>query len=96
LNRNGDRRFIRLALIGVAVASLSLAACGRKGPLDLPPGGTFGDDSRASVPADTKSIASPIGGPVQVKDDNSGVGPYGRPQAPKGENKRIFLDGLLN
>jgi predicted small lipoprotein YifL len=94
LNRNDDRRFIRFALIGVAVASLSLAACGRKGPLDLPPGGTFGDDSRASVPADTKSIASPIGS--QVKDDNSGVGPYGRPQAPKGENKRILLDGLLN
>jgi predicted small lipoprotein YifL len=29
--------FSRLALIGVLAAALGLAACGRKGPLDLPP-----------------------------------------------------------
>lgn len=34
-----DRRFTGRALIGVAlVLSLGLAACGRKGPPELPPG----------------------------------------------------------
>jgi predicted small lipoprotein YifL len=32
-----DRTLPRLALIGVLVTALGLAACGRKGPLDLPP-----------------------------------------------------------
>jgi len=95
LNRFRDRTFLRLALIGVAVASLGLAACGRKGPLDLPPGGSYAGESQASVPADgSRSIASPIGG--QVKNDDPGVGPDGRPQAPKGPNKRVPLDVLLN
>ncbi len=38
--------------------------------------------------------ATPIGG--QNADGNPGVGPDGQPQAPKGPQKRIFLDGLLN
>jgi predicted small lipoprotein YifL len=32
-----DRTLSRLALIGVLAAALGVAACGRKGPLDLPP-----------------------------------------------------------
>ena len=38
---------LRLALIGVLVASLGLAACGRKGPLDPPPGASLAGDQRA-------------------------------------------------
>lgn len=95
LNRFCDRTFPRLALIGALIASLGLAACGRKGPLDLPPGGSLAGEPQASVPARTSGpMVSPIGG--QAKDDNPGVGPDGRPQAPKGPNKRIFLDGLLD
>ena len=95
MNRICDRTFFRLALIGALVASLGLAACGRKGPLDLPPGGSLAGDSQVSAPAGiTNPMASPIGG--QIKDDNPGVGPDGRPQAPKGPNKRIPLDVLLN
>jgi predicted small lipoprotein YifL len=95
LNRFCDRTFLRLALICVAVASLGLAACGRKGPLDLPPGGSFAGEPQASVPARTSGpMVLPIGG--QAKNNEPGVGPDGRPQAPKGPNKRIFLDGLLD
>jgi predicted small lipoprotein YifL len=94
LNRNGDRRFIRLALVGAAIASLGLSACGRKGPLDLPPGGSYASEPRANVSSGPAVTASPVGD--QTKDDNSGVGPNGLPRTPKGENKRIPLDVLLN
>lgn len=33
-----DRRFARIALATVLVAALGVSACGRKGPLDPPPG----------------------------------------------------------
>ena len=90
-----DRTFFRLALIGALTASLGLAACGRKGPLDLPPSGSsLAGDPQASAPAPSSPLASPIGG--QSKSSEPGVGPDGKPQAPKGPNKRIFLDGLLD
>jgi predicted small lipoprotein YifL len=95
LNRFGDCTFFRLALISALTASLGLAACGRKGPLDLPPANSYAGDSQASVPTDPSSpAASPIGG--QVKNNNPGVGPDGKPQAPMGPNKRVPLDVLLN
>jgi predicted small lipoprotein YifL len=37
LSRFFNRPFISLALIGVFAAALTLAGCGRKGPLDPPP-----------------------------------------------------------
>ena len=90
-----DCTFSRLALIGALVASLGLAACGRKGPLDLPPGASYAGEPQVSAPSGTSNpMISPIGG--QVKDDNSGVGPDGKPQAPRGPNKRIPLDALLD
>jgi len=93
---NHGRTFSRLALIGALVASLGLAACGRKGPLDLPPGASYAGEPQASASAGTSSpMTSPIGG--QARDENSGgVGPDGKPQAPKGPNKRIPLDILLD
>ena len=85
MNRFCDRPFLRLALIGALVASLGLAACGRKGPLDPPPGGSLAGD---------QAQPTPIGG--QAKDGYNGVNANGQPQAPAGPNKRIFLDDLLN
>jgi predicted small lipoprotein YifL len=67
--RHCGRLFLRVALIGALVASLGLTACGRKGPLDPPPGGSFtgaqvtptsndkplyGPDGKVLVPAGTK------------------------------------------
>jgi predicted small lipoprotein YifL len=89
-----DRTFFRLALIGALAASLGLAACGRKGPLDLPPSGSLAGDSQASAPTTSNPLVSPIGG--HAKSSEPGVGPDGKPQAPKGPNRRIFLDGLLD
>jgi len=84
-----ERSFFRLALAGALVASLGLAACGRKGPLDLPPSAS----AAAPAPAQNNSpnpnpfAASPLGG--ARADENA-------EPAPKGPNKSIFLDGLLN
>jgi predicted small lipoprotein YifL len=95
LNRFCDRPFLRLALMGALAASLGLAACGRKGPLDMPPGASATGEPQASAPASiTNPMLSPIGG--QAKNNDPGVGPDGKPQAPKGPNKRIPLDVLLN
>jgi predicted small lipoprotein YifL len=82
---NCERSFLRLALAGALVASLGLAACGRKGPLDPPPA--------AAAPAGDSRAAS-IGS--ESAKDNTGVGPHGQAVAPKGPNKRIPLDVLLN
>ena len=92
MNRFRDRLFLRLALISVLTASLGLAACGRKGPLDPPPGNSLANEPLAS--AASGPTTSPIGG--ETKNDNPGVGPDGKPQAPTGPNKRIPLDVLLN
>jgi len=78
-----DRPFVRLALVAALAASLGLAACGRKGPLDPPPAAsltgeqtvTNGDEARSSRPV---------------------LGPDGKPIAPGATNKRIPLDVLLN
>ncbi len=91
-----DRPIFRLALIGLAIASLGLAGCGRKGPLDPPPGASLEGEPQANMPGlmSSNNKATPIGG--QAKDGNPGVGPDGQPLAPKGPKKRIPLDVLLN
>ncbi|HXZ22538.1 MAG TPA: lipoprotein [Pseudolabrys sp.] len=75
------RSFFRLALIGALATSLGLAACGRKGPLDPPPGTSLTGDQTAPAP-------SPAG--------SQPYGPDGKPLAPGGVNRRIPLDVLLN
>jgi predicted small lipoprotein YifL len=84
---NCERSLLRLAMAGALVAALGLAACGRKGPLDPPPA------AAAAAPAGD-SRAAPIGS--ESTKDNPGVGPHGQAVAPKGPNKRIPLDVLLN
>lgn len=88
--------FARLALIGVLAASLGLAACGRKGPLDPPPGASLDGAPQAGTPdlLSGNRGATPIGGRTQ--DSHPGVDEDGQPLAPQGEDKPIFLDRLLN
>ena len=81
--RHYDRPFLRIALIGALAASLGLGACGRKGPLDPPPGASLAGDQATPADGETRS-SRPI------------VGPDGKPLAPGGLNRRIPLDVLLN
>ena len=88
--------FGRLALVGVLVAALGLAACGRKGPLDPPPGASLeGQPLPNAAPGllSNKGV-KPIGGAVDP--DYPGVDENGQPRAPRGPAKRIPLDNLLN
>lgn len=78
------RPFFRIALIGALAASVGLAACGRKGPLDPPPAASLAGDQAASVAADPRDSSRPP------------MGPDGKPIAPGVPNKRIPLDVLLN
>jgi predicted small lipoprotein YifL len=89
-----DRPLYRLALVGALAASFALAGCGRKGPLDPPPGASMANEPQAQNPLLMNPIAAPIGG--QTTDENPGVGANGQPQAPKGAKKTIPLDVLLN
>ncbi len=79
----------RLALIGALVASLGLAACGRKGPLDPPPS--------AEAPVVEQPRQSSLN-PIAVQPLGGGGSGGGNDMlvAPPGQKKHIFLDNLLN
>jgi predicted small lipoprotein YifL len=95
LSRFFDRPFLCLALIGLAAASLGLSGCGRKGPLDPPPGASLTGEPQANMTdLMSKPAATPIG--RQAQNGNPGVGPDGQPLAPKGPKKHFPLDDLLN
>jgi predicted small lipoprotein YifL len=78
----------RLAVAGVLIAALGLAACGRKGPLELPPEAAIGQQSPAPPvlpPAGAAATAAPNGFDV-----------YGNPIAPPGPRRTFILDPLLD
>ncbi len=65
---------------------MALAGCGRKGPLDLPPGAAV--DSSTALPQDSSTSPSLLGSMT----GNAGA----KPAAPAGPKKSIPLDVLLN
>ena len=85
MSRFPDRPFFRLALIGLLAASLGLAACGRKGPLDPPPSAAATPDKDEA--ADRPSIRSPFEKPGDNAPRAAGN------QVP---DKPFILDPLLN
>ena len=80
-----DRLFFRLALIGALAAAFGLAACGRKGPLDLPPSAV--STTGKQEPAKTDLIRSPFERPAGTAQSSA---------AAKAPNKSFVLDPLLN
>ena len=86
--------FARLALAGVFAVALGLAGCGRKGPLDPPPGASLEGVTQPVAPGLISSKGR--SGVKDTDDDNPGVDENGQPRAPKGPKKRIPLDNLLN
>lgn len=73
----------------LAAAALTLAGCGRKGPLDLPPAAT--PQSSAAMQGD--SDAEQANKPTVF---NPTYGAEASPAAPKGSKKSFVLDPLLN
>ena len=93
-----DRPFFRLALIGTLVACLALAGCGRKGPLDPPPGASATGEAEPPSSGLLSPMTSPIGSGSGGKTSSAepALGPDGRPLAPKGPKRPFVLDGMLN
>jgi hypothetical protein len=95
-----------LALLGVA--AVSLAACGRAGPPELPPGPIFDSSysppgaARALAPAPAPAAApAPPGSPEDLRERQyqnaaqNGFDKSGNPVAGQSQNKSFFLDFLL-
>ena len=87
-------------LIGRAVAlaaafflALGLAACGRAGPLELPPG-------PAVTPAPSAQLTMPDGSPAPGSPQDTalknGFDAQGNPVATPSQKKSFILDPLLN
>ena len=89
-----DRLFPRLALIGVALVALTLAGCGRTGPLDPPPGASMASEP-ASGATPAPAVEAPVASDVMVSTPGQSR-ESARAVTPVGPNKRIFLDNLLN
>ena len=80
------------AVIVLSVVALSLAGCGRKGALDLPPSASDPSGPAASVaPTDTEAEAA-----KQPSVFNSTYGTEAPPAAPKGARRSFILDPLLD
>jgi predicted small lipoprotein YifL len=77
----------RWAILVVAIATLALAGCGRKGGLDLPPGAAaVNDTSAAQVDADRQARPDLFISPTTDAP----------PTASKGRKKTFLLDPLLD
>jgi predicted small lipoprotein YifL len=73
-------------IVAALAVALLLSGCGRKGPLDPPPGSSqYQQGAPASAPG-----APPQPGMHQEFDEN------GKPVAPAGQKKRLPLDWLLD
>jgi predicted small lipoprotein YifL len=76
-----------LVTICLLSAALLLSACGRKGPLDLPPASVQPSETGQAEggAAATQRAAQPIA-----------YGPDGRPLAPRGPKRQLPLDWLID
>jgi predicted small lipoprotein YifL len=82
------RRLLMLFAVSAALA-LPLAACGRKGPLDPPPGGYTIEQGIGKTPTSRKGKAPEADTKQQYDED-------GRPIIPEGRNRRLPADWLLD
>jgi predicted small lipoprotein YifL len=93
--------FVRLGLVCLLIgaAGFGLAACGRAGPLELPPGPAVAQPAPSASAA--PAIAPTVGGPVapgpspQETSQRNGFDAFGNPIAPPGQKKSFLLDPLL-
>ena len=77
---------ILLAAIGAIALSLLLTGCGRKGPLDPPPGG-YQLDATVRTQVSREGAARPAEKPAYDAD--------GRPIPPDGQKRSFPLDPLI-
>ena len=81
------QRWARLAAVAAIAASLGLSACGRKGPLDLPPGAA--QHSAQAAPDALPMSGTPEPQPGLTRDGKALAPP------PRGDNRPFILDWLV-
>jgi predicted small lipoprotein YifL len=85
------KRWARVAAVAAVAAALGLSACGRKGPLDLPPGAAAAHTAAAPNP-DVAGV--PVSGKAEPRAgltrDGKAVAP-----PPRGDNRPFILDWLV-
>ena len=83
----------RFALVVAFIAPLGLSACGRAGPLELPPG-------PGVTPAPSAQLFMPDGSPAPGSSQDAalknGFDAQGNPVATPSQKKSFILDPLLN
>ena len=84
-----NRSSVFLAAIGALALALPLAACGRKGALDPPPGGSLLEAGTVRTPVTRRGAEPPPEKPTEY-DEN------GRPIAPVGTRKKLPADWLID
>lgn len=86
----------KLAAIALIAAACALTGCGRKAGLDLPPGANAAQavPTPQSNPDSQYTTAGAATAQGNVFDSSRGAN--AQSVAPKGPNKRIFLDSLLD
>jgi predicted small lipoprotein YifL len=85
-------RLAHLAVVGTLAAAFSLAGCGRKGPLDPPPGAGVAAPAPSSPNVGFSPVPERPARPAPVAFDAEG-----RPLAPaEGPKKRLPIDWLLD
>ncbi|MBV9560216.1 MAG: lipoprotein [Bradyrhizobium sp.] len=91
MNRNFRPTASGWAIILLSAASLVLGACGRKGPLDLPPTASAPTASAAPATTETQSDAASKGTTLFGSNYTADA----PPQAARGQKKSFLLDPLL-
>ncbi len=89
----------KLAALGLILSACALGGCGRKGPLDLPPGAALTPSQNQVEGSNTQTYRSPTS-PGSSADETlfapSGSQNGKQMVAPRGEKKRIILDPILD
>ena len=93
------RLSVGVALAAAIVAALSLAACGRKGNLELPPGPAT-EPPVAAAPASPSSFMPSYGAPATQQQEEAaavknGFDAHGNPVAAPSTKKSFILDPIL-
>jgi predicted small lipoprotein YifL len=78
-------------MLGALVLALPLSACGRKGPLDPPPGGYAFDPGTVRTPSSNLGQRREEERKPQPEYDEQG-----RPIAPRGPKKKLPGDWLID
>ncbi len=84
-----QRLLIPVATIGAIALALAVSGCGRKGPLDPPPGGYQIERGIGRTPVSTRGAERPV--EKQPEYDQEG-----RPIAPSGSRKKLPGDWLID